>query len=211
MLICPNCNNTNYDGVQHCAYCGFAHMTQPMQLPYGSSPQSTYPQQPYPQYPYQQTEENYAQLVTAQYGQQPGNGYAQPTVNYAQPVTNYAQPAVQHPYAQHADQQSYIQHSAQHSHAQSPTDYTQASTTSSAPAHKSKIVAGLLALFLGNLGVHRFYLGNTKAGIINLVLFILILPIPILMLISLIEGIKYLTMSQEKFNQEYVYGHRAWF
>ena len=33
---------------------------------------------------------------------------------------------------------------------------------------KSKVVAILLALFLGNLGIHDFYLGNKKAGFIKL-------------------------------------------
>ncbi len=34
---------------------------------------------------------------------------------------------------------------------------------------KSKLTAGLLGLFLGSLGIHRFYLGYTKMGIIQIV------------------------------------------
>ena len=34
---------------------------------------------------------------------------------------------------------------------------------------KSKIAAGLLGIFLGGLGVHNFYLGNTTRGIIQIV------------------------------------------
>lgn len=34
---------------------------------------------------------------------------------------------------------------------------------------KNKIVAGLLALFLGYLGVHHFYLGSTMAGVVTIV------------------------------------------
>ena len=34
---------------------------------------------------------------------------------------------------------------------------------------KSKMVAGLLGIFLGGFGVHRFYLGYTKMGIIQIV------------------------------------------
>lgn len=34
---------------------------------------------------------------------------------------------------------------------------------------KSKTVAVLLALFLGGLGVHKFYLGRTTAGVLSLV------------------------------------------
>jgi len=37
---------------------------------------------------------------------------------------------------------------------------------------KEKLIAGLLALFLGYLGIHRFYLGYNTIGIIQLVLFI---------------------------------------
>ena len=35
---------------------------------------------------------------------------------------------------------------------------------------KSKIVAALLAFFLGSLGIHKFYLGKTKAGVIHIAL-----------------------------------------
>lgn len=35
---------------------------------------------------------------------------------------------------------------------------------------KSKVVAALLCFFLGWLGVHRFYLGYTTIGIVQLVL-----------------------------------------
>ena len=35
---------------------------------------------------------------------------------------------------------------------------------------KSKIVAAVLAFFLGAIGIHKFYLGKTQAGIIHIVL-----------------------------------------
>jgi hypothetical protein len=38
------------------------------------------------------------------------------------------------------------------------------------PQPKSKLVAGLLGIFLGGLGIHRFYLGHTKIGVIQLLL-----------------------------------------
>lgn len=34
---------------------------------------------------------------------------------------------------------------------------------------KSKIAAGLLGIFLGGWGIHRFYLGYTKMGIIQII------------------------------------------
>lgn len=42
------------------------------------------------------------------------------------------------------------------------------------PQPKSKIAAGLLGIFLGGLGIHRFYLGYTTIGIIQLVLTVLL-------------------------------------
>ncbi len=38
---------------------------------------------------------------------------------------------------------------------------------------KSKLVAGLLAIFLGSLGIHNFYLGQTKRALIQLLVSVL--------------------------------------
>ena len=38
---------------------------------------------------------------------------------------------------------------------------------------KNKLQAGLLALFLGGMGIHRFYLGYIKIGIVQLILWVL--------------------------------------
>ena len=38
---------------------------------------------------------------------------------------------------------------------------------------KNKLLAGLLALFLGAMGIHRFYLGYIKIGIVQLILWVL--------------------------------------
>ncbi len=37
-------------------------------------------------------------------------------------------------------------------------------------SEKSRAIAGVLAILLGGLGIHAFYLGNTKKGIIHLLL-----------------------------------------
>jgi TM2 domain-containing membrane protein YozV len=37
------------------------------------------------------------------------------------------------------------------------------------PEQKSKMAAGLLGIFLGAWGIHNFYLGNTKKGVIQIV------------------------------------------
>lgn len=70
-----------------------------------------------------------------------------------------------------------------------------------------KLVAGILAILLGSLGIHKFYLGYTKEGVIQLVLGLF----GIGGLIGLIEGIIYLTKTDEDFYQTYQVGSRTWF
>lgn len=80
---------------------------------------------------------------------------------------------------------------------------------------KSKIAAGLLAIFLGGLGIHKFYLGYSKEGIIMLVCSLvgalLIIGPFIIGIIALIEGIIYLTKSDADFDRIYVKGSKGWF
>ncbi|MEL6233329.1 MAG: TM2 domain-containing protein [Pseudomonadota bacterium] len=81
---------------------------------------------------------------------------------------------------------------------------------------KSKVAAGLLAIFLGGLGIHKFYIGASTAGVIMLlvsVLGVIALAIPTLIIgiIALIEGIIYLTKTDEDFYQTYEVNKKAWF
>ena len=81
---------------------------------------------------------------------------------------------------------------------------------------KSKIVAGLLAIFLGGLGIHKFYLGYTKTGIVFLLIsvfgfILLLIPTVIISIIAFIEGIIYLTKSDESFDKTYVQNEKKWF
>jgi len=69
-----------------------------------------------------------------------------------------------------------------------------------------KVVAGILAILLGGLGVHKFYLGMTTAGIIQLLLFFCGSGI-----VGVIEGIIYLMKSDEDFYQTYQVEKKAWF
>lgn len=64
--------------------------------------------------------------------------------------------------------------------------------------YKSKFAAGLLAIFLGGFGVHRFYLGQWW-GVFYLLLFWTIVP----GLIALIEGIVFLVTNQESWDERY--------
>ncbi|MCD0470010.1 TM2 domain-containing protein [Flavobacterium sp. JAS] len=71
-----------------------------------------------------------------------------------------------------------------------------------------KVVAGILAILLGALGIHKFYLGYTKEGIIQLILGLIF---GIGGLIGIIEGIIYLTRTDEEFYQTYQVGRKPWF
>jgi TM2 domain-containing membrane protein YozV len=72
-----------------------------------------------------------------------------------------------------------------------------------------KLVSGLLGILLGGLGVHKFYLGYTKEGIIQIV--ITIFTCGIGSVLGLIEGILYLTKSDAEFVSTYVVGRKGWF
>lgn len=73
------------------------------------------------------------------------------------------------------------------------------SAISSAWPIKSKIVAGILALLLGGLGIHKFYLGNTKSGILYLLFCWTYIP----GIVSFIEGIIILCSNDENFQLKY--------
>ena len=129
-----------------------------------------------------------ATLAAAQPAQQPYG--AQPGYGSVPPQNPYGQQA------QYGYQQPYV-----------------------APAvgEKDHVAAGLLALFLGWLGVHKFYLGYNTSGFIMLGTSILggILTLSVaswaIWVIAIVEGIFYLSKSQTEFEQMYVINKREWF
>lgn len=81
---------------------------------------------------------------------------------------------------------------------------------------RSRRAIGWSAILLGWLGVHRFKLGNKKQGFITLGITVAsILPLfPggfIMFVIGVIEGIKYLRLSDEEFQSRYRSRQRKWF
>lgn len=64
---------------------------------------------------------------------------------------------------------------------------------------KSRIAAALFAFFLGIFGGHKFYLGQVGLGVLYLIFFWTLIP----GIVSFIEFILYLTMSDEEFNRKY--------
>ena len=74
--------------------------------------------------------------------------------------------------------------------------------------NQKKVLAGVLGILLGSLGIHKFVLGYTTAGIIMLLVTLLACVMGI---IGLIEGIIYLTTPDEKFAEIYIRNQRMWF
>lgn len=74
---------------------------------------------------------------------------------------------------------------------------------------EKKLVAGILGILLGSLGIHKFYLGYSKEGIIQIV--ITLVTCGAGGLIGLIEGIIYLTKTDEDFVATYITGKKGWF
>ncbi len=81
------------------------------------------------------------------------------------------------------------------------------------PPENKKLIAGILAILLGPLGIHKFILGYQKEGVIMLLVSILTCGIGagVMGLIGLIEGIIYLTKTDEEFYQMYQINQKTWF
>lgn len=101
----------------------------------------------------------------------------QPAGGFNAPQPNFAQPQAQPQYAQ--PQQGFQQ-------------------PAYGPAPKSRVTAGLFALLLGGLGVHKFYLNKVVLGILYILLCWTFVP----SFIALIEGIIYLTQDDATFGRK---------
>ncbi|MDY4492164.1 MULTISPECIES: TM2 domain-containing protein [Schaalia] len=100
----------------------------------------------------------------------PTNPYGQPgepSAENAQAQQAYGQPYAQDPYAQ---QQAYGQQPGYDQAAYAQQAYGQpAYAAPMGYAPKSKIVAGLLGILLGSIGIHNFYLGKTTRAIVQII------------------------------------------
>lgn len=82
---------------------------------------------------------------------------------------------------------------------------------------KSHVAAGLLAIFLGGLGIHKFYLGYNSAGFVMLgvtilgSIFTFGLAGSVMEVIGIVEGVIYLSKDQQSFDRMYVYNMKEWF
>jgi TM2 domain-containing membrane protein YozV len=83
-------------------------------------------------------------------------------------------------------------------------------------ASSKKTLAGIMGILFGALGIHKFVLGYTAEGVIMAVVsvvgFILCgIPTAVMAIIGLIEGIIYLTKSDDEFASTYITGKKKWF
>jgi TM2 domain-containing membrane protein YozV len=91
------------------------------------------------------------------------------------------------------------------------------------PGAEKKIAAGICGILLGGLGIHKFVLGYQQEGLIYLGMFAAAFIIAIITcgigsfllavpgILGLVEGIIYLTKSDEEFVQTYVVNKKPWF
>lgn len=76
-----------------------------------------------------------------------------------------------------------------------------------------KVSAGICGILLGSLGIHKFILGYKNEGLIMLLVTVLTCGIAgiIMGTVGLVEGIIYLTKSDEDFVRTYIQNRRPWF
>ena len=95
--------------------------------------------------------------------------------------------------------------------------YIRRAYAAQAVRQKDHISAGLFAIFLGMFGMHKFYLGYNQAAFAMLAVTVIGsivtfgLAGAVIWVISIIEGIIYLTKSQTDFDRIYVLNQREWF
>ena len=98
----------------------------------------------------------------------------------------------------------------------SADDFARSANETFSAHENKKLLSGILGILLGWLGIHKFVLGYNTEGIILLVLGLLGfvtcgITSGISWLIGLIEGIIYLTKTDEEFFSTYQVGRKPWF
>jgi len=82
-------------------------------------------------------------------------------------------------------------------------------------AKKEKWPAAALAFVLGFIGIHKFYLGYKTEGLIMLLVALIGgacfgIGMMVMMVIAIIEAVKYVTLTTEEFDATYVKGYKGW-
>ncbi|MEE0059995.1 MAG: TM2 domain-containing protein [Acutalibacteraceae bacterium] len=182
-LNCPQCGApiTSYD--TECRYCG-------EKLPQNQKASESKYNQSYfdSQYSQSQYQQNY-----------PDSQYYNNYSDYKYPQSHYQQSYSDSEYTQSRYQPNYSDsHYPQPQHQQSYYPQTYSTRYDDIDPQwpiKNKVVAGLLGIFTGGFGIHKFYLGKNIMGVIYLLLFWTSIP----SIIGIIEGLTYLLSDDHKF------------
>jgi TM2 domain-containing membrane protein YozV len=96
---------------------------------------------------------------------------------------------------------------------QGPMGYQSPGQFDKSRANSQKIAAGILGLILGEFGIHKFILGMTGPGLVMLLITVCScgFAVPVIWVIGIIEGIIYLTKTDEEFWQTYMVEKKGWF
>lgn len=203
-MLCPNCSAPISDSAKFCPNCGTGVAAQGS--PYAGAAAAAAESSPYAQ-----AKHAGAQQQTAYQAQ------AEPQAEQSPFERGY-----QKGYAWatgESDSQAGWQQSdwQQQTYQQPASPYAQPVNASAASGAKNKLVAGLLGIFLGSLGIHKFYLGYNREGLIMLLLTIIGsmltfgLAAGAMEIIGIIEGIIYLVKPDGEFYYTYEVGHKGWF
>lgn len=81
------------------------------------------------------------------------------------------------------------------------------------PGAEKKVAAGICGILLGGLGVHKFILGYKNEGLIMLLVSVLscFTLSFVVSIVGIVEGIIYLTKTDEEFVSTYVTNKKGWF
>lgn len=85
------------------------------------------------------------------------------------------------------------------------------------PGADKRLAAGICGILLGSLGVHKFILGYSTEGVITLLVSLVGgfvtcgISTLAMNIIGIVEGIIYLTKSDEEFSQTYILNKKGWF
>ncbi len=77
------------------------------------------------------------------------------------------------------------------------------------PGADKKMIAGILGIVAGGFGIHKFILGYTTEGIIQIALTFITCGLG--SIIGIVEGVIYLTKSDEEFVRTYIQNKKGWF
>ncbi len=89
------------------------------------------------------------------------------------------------------------------------SNFPPAAPSPSSPQPSQRVLCGIMGLLFGGLGIHRFILGDALGGIIRIV--ITVATCGFGSILGFIEGILYLTKTDDQFVAEYQVGKKAWF